>query len=107
MTTPELHTLAGAYALDALPADEVDDFEAHLAECSSCREEVASFEATTVRLSELAEDAPPPSMKADVMAMITSVRQDPPPAKRDDADLAADVGPGPRDRSCPCRRQHR
>ncbi|HKJ57348.1 MAG TPA: anti-sigma factor [Nitriliruptoraceae bacterium] len=86
MTSADIHSLAGAYALDALPADEVDDFEAHLAQCRACRQEVASFEATTVRLSELVEESPPASMKTDVMAMITSVRQDPPLAVSDHGD---------------------
>lgn len=86
MTSADIHSLAGAYALDALPADEVDDFEAHMAQCRACREEVASFEATTVRLSELVEESPPASMKTDVMAMITSVRQDPPLAMPDHTD---------------------
>ena len=37
MTHPDLHTLTGAYALDALDPDERDAFEAHLPDCDPCR----------------------------------------------------------------------
>ena len=33
----DLHSLSGAYALDALDDDERADFEEHLARCATCR----------------------------------------------------------------------
>jgi len=39
-TPCERAELVGVYALDALPANEVPDFEAHLAECAACRQEL-------------------------------------------------------------------
>jgi anti-sigma-K factor RskA len=85
MTSGDIHSLAGAYALDALPADEVADFEAHLAACPTCREDVASFRATAVRLTELAGEEPPPDMRDGVMAMVANVRQEPPAGRTDRA----------------------
>ena len=32
----ELHLLTGAYAVDALTGDELDEFEKHLPGCASC-----------------------------------------------------------------------
>lgn len=92
MTSAEIHSLAAAYALHALPPDEEAEFEAHLDDCADCREEVASFEATAVRLAELADEAPPADVRANVMAMISDVRQDPPSVADDDArDRAGDA----------------
>jgi anti-sigma-K factor RskA len=38
-----IHELTAAYALDALEPDERAAYEAHLRECESCRDELASF----------------------------------------------------------------
>mgnify|MGYP001075161223 CR=1 FL=1 len=35
----DLHTLSGAYAIDALSEEEARQFDRHLEECPSCREE--------------------------------------------------------------------
>ncbi len=90
MTAADIHSLAAAHALHALPHDEQADFEAHLDGCADCRDEVASFEATAVRLAALADEAPPADVRANVMAMITDVRQDPPSVADDDARDRAD-----------------
>ena len=45
------HELAAAYALDALDADERRAYEAHLAGCERCQEEVASFRETASALA--------------------------------------------------------
>jgi len=47
---PEVHALAGAYALDALDPFERRGYEAHLRECEPCRREVAELQATAARL---------------------------------------------------------
>ena len=48
----EAHTLIGPYALDALDDGERADFERHLAECATCRDEVAGLRRTVVRLAD-------------------------------------------------------
>ncbi|GAB2993529.1 anti-sigma factor [Amycolatopsis acidiphila] len=78
MTTPDVHMLTGAYALDALESFERRQFERHLAECPECAEEVAELRATTARLGLAVSENPPPSMKAEVLAKIAEVRQEPP-----------------------------
>ena len=90
MTAADIRSLAAAHALHALPPDEQADFEAHLDGCADCRDEVASFEATAVRLAALADEAPPADVRANVMAMISDVRQDPPPVADDARDSAGD-----------------
>jgi Anti-sigma-K factor rskA/Putative zinc-finger len=45
------HELSAAYALDALDGDELQAYEAHLAGCERCREDVASFRATAGALA--------------------------------------------------------
>ena len=47
---PELHTLAGAYALDAVPEADRARFERHLAGCDACAQEIAGLRETTARL---------------------------------------------------------
>ncbi|MER5948425.1 anti-sigma factor [Streptomyces sp. NPDC001904] len=76
--TSDLHTLTGAYALDALDDDERRAFEGHLSQCASCTQEVRELSATAGRLGLAASMAPPPDLKAQVMARITDVRQEPP-----------------------------
>ncbi|MFQ6142390.1 anti-sigma factor domain-containing protein [Streptomyces seoulensis] len=80
MTTMDLHSMTGAYALHALPDDERAAFERHLAGCASCAQEVAEFAATAARLA-LASSAPArPEMRERVLHRIGTVRQVPPSA---------------------------
>ena len=77
----DLHSLAAAYALDALDDDERTAFEAHLAECASCSLAVADQQAAAALLvpdDELV--GPPPDLKARVMAQIADTAQLPPVA---------------------------
>ncbi|KAA9161375.1 anti-sigma factor [Amycolatopsis acidicola] len=78
MTAPDVHTLTGAYALDALDELERRQFERHLAECPECRQEVAELRATAVRLGLAVSEEPPATMKQAVLNRIAGVRQDPP-----------------------------
>jgi anti-sigma factor RsiW len=41
MTSPDIHALGGAYALDAVDDLERVAFDRHLAECETCALEVA------------------------------------------------------------------
>lgn len=54
------HELSAAYALDALEGDELRAYEAHLAACERCREDVASFRATAAALAYDVDLPPPP-----------------------------------------------
>jgi anti-sigma-K factor RskA len=76
--SPDIHTLTGAYAVDALPEDERRAFERHLAACSACAQEVAELQATAARLGSASVAAPPPGLRDAVMARIADVRQEGP-----------------------------
>jgi anti-sigma-K factor RskA len=74
----ELNVLAGAYALDALDDDERALFEEHLQSCERCADEVTGMRLTAAELSRTTEVAPPPQLRADVLAAISQVRPLPP-----------------------------
>ena len=74
----DLHSLSGAYVLDALSDRERADFEVHLGRCETCRDEVDSLRAVTPLLAETVAVTPPPALRADIMAAIRTTRQDPP-----------------------------
>jgi anti-sigma-K factor RskA len=59
MIHDDLQSLLGAYALDALDAEEVPAVEAHLAECPRCRAEVAAHRNTASLLATVGGEAPP------------------------------------------------
>ena len=56
---PDVEDLLGAYALDALDADERDAVELHLRDCPRCRAEVADFRETAALLAYGGAEAPP------------------------------------------------
>jgi anti-sigma factor RsiW len=78
MISPDLHTLTGAYVVDALDADEREQFEAHLLACPACRQEVAELTATTDRLAVAATEAPPAGLRDRVLAEVAGTPQLPP-----------------------------
>ena len=79
------HGLAAAYALDALDADERAEFERALAASPELRDEVDAFAQSAAHLAEQAEPvAPPPSLKADLMARLDATPQ---------VQVAADAAP--------------
>jgi anti-sigma-K factor RskA len=53
------HTLAGAYAMDAISAADRARFERHLDGCEECAQEVASLREATARLGTAAAVTPP------------------------------------------------
>lgn len=73
--TMDLHALTGAYALDALEDPECRQFEAHLAECEACAEEVRGLRATGAKLAVAAATAIPSSLHDSVMTQVRSTRQ--------------------------------
>jgi anti-sigma factor RsiW len=74
----EIHGATGSYVLNALDPSELDEFEAHLAVCPTCSQEVVEFCETAAALSLLATAPPPPALKGSVMAAIAGVRVLPP-----------------------------
>ncbi|KRE37592.1 hypothetical protein ASG73_07975 [Janibacter sp. Soil728] len=74
----DLHSLSGAFVLDALSDGERADFEVHLGRCETCRDEVDSLRGVTPLLAETVAVSPPPALRADIMAAIRTTRQDPP-----------------------------
>ncbi|HET7477841.1 MAG TPA: anti-sigma factor [Dermatophilaceae bacterium] len=80
MSDDELHTLAGAYAVDAVDGVERARFEQHLAGCAECREEVASLRLAAAELGELVVAGPPAYLRDAVLSGISSVRPLPLPS---------------------------
>jgi anti-sigma-K factor RskA len=78
VTSPDLHSLVGAYALDALDDSERIAFEDHLNVCADCAAEVESLQAAATELSHATATPPPPELRANVLAGIKSVRPLPP-----------------------------
>jgi anti-sigma-K factor RskA len=76
----ELHVLTGSYALDALTAQEREDFERHLHRCPSCDAEVRGLRETAARLAMAKTVRPPARMQERVLAATYRTRQLPPPA---------------------------
>src|SRR5262245_48284055 len=71
----DVHSLAGAYALDALEPSERELFDEHMASCSVCTTEVAELRETTARLANDTWETPPPRLRANVLAEVASTRQ--------------------------------
>ncbi|MEI7031885.1 anti-sigma factor [Streptomyces pratensis] len=82
MSTVELHTLTGAYAVHALPDAEHRAFERHLRDCEACAQEVRELSATAARLGLAVAAHPPLEMRERVLREITTVRQEPPVHER-------------------------
>jgi len=73
-----MHTLAGAFALDAVNDVERAEFARHLEQCDSCAQEVAELRATAARLGAAMAEEPPPEFKDRVLAAMHATRQLPP-----------------------------
>ncbi|KFZ77944.1 hypothetical protein ED92_33055 [Amycolatopsis sp. MJM2582] len=80
--TAELHTLTGAYALDAVPAEEAAAFERHLRGCPACGQEVRELRETAARLGRGLATAPPPSLREATLTRVAHTRQWPPSLAR-------------------------
>lgn len=77
-TEDDIHALSGAFAVDAVDDVERARFEAHLAGCSECRNEVASLRAAAAEMSSVTLASPPASLREAVLREISSVRPLPP-----------------------------
>ncbi len=82
MTSPDIHALGGAYALDAVDDLERVAFDRHLAECEACTIEVAEYRETATRLAEGSWSVPPPRMREQVLARAAATPQVPPNGHR-------------------------
>jgi anti-sigma-K factor RskA len=71
----DIHTLAGAYALDAIDHLERARFERHLAECPSCGAEVAELTETMAELSHATAETPPARLRDAVLARSATTPQ--------------------------------
>jgi anti-sigma-K factor RskA len=60
---PDLHTLVGAYVLDAVSADERARFSAHLAGCAACRAEIGELREAAGRLGVAEAVRPRPELR--------------------------------------------
>jgi anti-sigma-K factor RskA len=72
------HTLAGAYALDALTEADRVRFERHLAGCEACRQEAGSLREAAGRLAAVPAVPPPPHVREQVLAEAARTRQQAP-----------------------------
>jgi anti-sigma-K factor RskA len=72
---PEPHTLAGAYALDALDATDEARFERHLNRCRQCAEEIRGLREATARLAAAAAADAPAGLIQRAIAAATQTRQ--------------------------------
>jgi anti-sigma-K factor RskA len=72
----DLHSLSGAYALDALEAGaEHDRFTRHMSRCQSCAGEVRGFREVGTALAFAAATEPPPELRARVLTAVARTRQ--------------------------------
>ncbi len=75
----DLHSLSGAYALDALAhGAESERFARHLNRCPSCSSEVREFREVATAMAFAAATEPPPELRDRVLAAAALTRQLPP-----------------------------
>jgi len=75
----DLHSLSGAYALDALEGGtERDRFTRHMSRCQTCASEVRGFREVATALAFAATAEAPPELRDRVLAAAARTRQLPP-----------------------------
>lgn len=82
---PDIHTLSGAYALDAVEPDERAEFEQHLAVCEACADEVAALRVAATAIGESLAETPPLELRARIVAEAGRTPQLPPLTARPSA----------------------
>ena len=70
-----IHESTGCYVLNALEPAERTEFEAHLATCATCSDEVTELCETAVELALLSLATPPPSLRDNILAAIRTTPQ--------------------------------
>ena len=91
---PEPHTLAGAYAMDAVAGADRARFERHLARCPACTRELRELRETTARLAGAVAVEPPEQLVRQALASAARTRQLPPAAAQPVARWRARARPG-------------
>jgi anti-sigma-K factor RskA len=76
----DLHTLSGAYALNALSAEEAEQFRKHLDACDACSQEVRELQQAAARMGANEVVPPPAYLKAKVLSAADRTPQLPPRA---------------------------
>jgi anti-sigma-K factor RskA len=77
----DLHTLTGAYVLDAIEPAEQARFEHHLRRCKPCGHEVRGLAETATGLAMAVAMPPPAQLKERVLTEVAVTRQLPPAAE--------------------------
>ena len=77
----DLHTLTGAYVLDAVEPAEQARFEHHLRRCKPCGHEVRGLAETATGLAMAVAMQPPAQLKQRVLTAVAVTRQLPPAAE--------------------------
>jgi len=72
------HTLAGAYAMDAVSEPDRARFERHLAGCESCRQEIRGLREATAALAAAAAVQPSDAFRDAALRAAAQTRQLPP-----------------------------
>lgn len=93
--TVDIHSLSGAYAVDAVDDAERAAFEQHLAGCPACQQEVAELRAAAGRLAADSVTPAPPSLRASVLRAIAEVRPLPPIVPPASTASSGDATPDP------------
>ena len=73
-----LHTLVGAYVLDAVTRQERADFERHVLTCEQCREDVSGLREAAAQLATAAAVSPRPALREQIVRTAGRTRQLPP-----------------------------
>ncbi|RJO75208.1 zf-HC2 domain-containing protein [Nocardia panacis] len=66
----DVHSLAAAFVLNALPEDECAEFEAHLAHCPLCGDEVDGMWAAVAHLIQALARDPDPAIRARLVSRL-------------------------------------
>jgi anti-sigma-K factor RskA len=75
MEANAIHELTPAYALDALDEREAAEYEAHVARCERCRDELTGFRETAASLAYAVDaPAPPPDLRGRILALAVAER---------------------------------
>ena len=78
----DVHTLAGAYVLNAVDDLDRAQFSRHLAECPACTAEVAELTETIAALTPATAETPPDRLRAAVLARAAATPQLPRETRR-------------------------
>jgi Anti-sigma-K factor rskA/Putative zinc-finger len=73
-----LHTLVGAYVMDAVSEADRVSFERHLLTCEQCRDDVRGLREAAARLGTAEAVRPRPELREQTMQAAARIRQQPP-----------------------------